>query len=264
MAATAAVRGHIWEDPPNRQRLFRKNARIGASNYWKKLGNPRNLQAVRRSGYRSAAPPPRPRSARFCASPGRRSRRFPKSRPNSTTGKWRIRRWVMIASAARIGVRLSTVTAGELIPGRPASRAPRAPWSQMQRDQVAFGEDARDPATVDHRHRADPFVQPAMRTASRTVRGRDLAALVENRRDRHAASWSESDCLRCHVHRQREACPPDPPLPHQQRFCIMRCGALSQHRSWRALVAADRPSMLIAPRSDRPDVCSARADDLIS
>ena len=85
--------------------FFEKIAERQAVIFWKRLGNPGFPMSVRPTGYRSAAPRPRPRSARFCTSPGRRSRRFPESRPSSTTGKWRIRRWVIVASAARIGVR---------------------------------------------------------------------------------------------------------------------------------------------------------------
>ena len=104
VAAAAAVRGHIWEGPSIVNGFFQK-IRNPSCHSARKASEIRGFSAiVRRSGYRSAAPPLRPRSARFGASPGRRSRRFPESRPTSTTGKWRIRRWVMVASAARIGV----------------------------------------------------------------------------------------------------------------------------------------------------------------
>ena len=240
------------ERRPDRQQPISKNAGIlqrscVAENRWKSANS---AASSGRLDIGAHAPRLRSRSARSGASPGRRSRRFPESRPPSTTGKWRIRRWVIIARAREhggLGVDRDRRRAHHLV-DRPVEHL--GAMIAQAIDDVAFGDDAADLAAVDHRQRADP---PLAEQGNRVARPWRRAAMVATSLPlvaRIAAMVMAASVIRFRVacglivprvDRQREACPTPIPCPARS------VGAQRQFRRimrWMALfslvIAVDR------------------------
>ena len=118
--------------------------------------------------------------AHRCLGPARHARRGCRarrgSRPSradaspSTTGTWRIRRSPISRAASRICTSASTVTGLRVITS-PTLTALRSVPLARERQDVALGEDADEPAAVADGDRADPFFQhPQHRQAGGVVR----------------------------------------------------------------------------------------------
>ena len=125
-------------------------------------------ESLKRSGYRRASRRPRPRSAPCGISRGRRSTRCRESPRHRRPANGEFGARVISASAASTSVSGSTVIAGELITRRHRPVERLGAMVAQAIDDVALRHDAGDPAVLDDRKGADPFLaEPPHRIGQR-------------------------------------------------------------------------------------------------